>query len=84
MYYIYIVQCSDKTYYSGYTKNLKRRVDEHNNSKKGAKYTSARRPVKLVYSEKFDSLSDALKREYEIKGMTRERKINLVKKSGTN
>ena len=77
MYYIYIVQCSDKTYYSGYTKNLKRRVDEHNNSKKGAKYTSARRPVKLVYSEEFDSLSDALKREYEIKSMTREEKRDL-------
>jgi len=79
MYYIYIVQCADETLYTGIAKDLKRRVKEHNESEKGAKYTRARRPVKLVYSEKFTDRSTASKREYEIKKkMTRMQKLKLI------
>jgi len=79
MYYIYTVQCADETLYTGIAKDLKRRVKEHNESEKGAKYTRARRPVKLVYSEKFTDRSTASKREYEIKKkMTRMQKLKLI------
>lgn len=79
MYYIYMVQCADETLYTGIAKDLKRRVKEHNESEKGAKYTRARRPVKLVYSEKFTDRSTASKREYEIKKkMTRMQKLKLI------
>lgn len=79
MYYIYMVQCADETLYTGIAKDLKRRVKEHNESEKGAKYTRARRPVKLVYSEKFTDRSAASKREYEIKKkMTRMQKLKLI------
>jgi len=74
-----MVQCADETLYTGIAKDLKRRVKEHNESEKGAKYTRARRPVKLVYSEKFTDRSTASKREYEIKKkMTRMQKLKLI------
>jgi putative endonuclease len=76
--YIYILKCKDKTLYTGYTNNLQRRLSEHNDSKKGARYTKMRRPVKLVYSEKFRTLSKALRREHEIKSFPRKKKLNLV------
>lgn len=76
--YTYIVECSDKTYYCGYTTNLKERVSKHNTSKQGAKYTKGRRPVKLVYFERFDSKSEAMIREAKIKKMSKEQKKNLV------
>jgi len=76
-YYVYLVECSDNTYYCGYTKDVKRRVGEHNNSNKGAKYTSGRKPVTLKYYEEYENLSGALKREYEIKQLTREEKGKL-------
>ena len=79
-YYLYILECSDKTFYTGITTDLERRVDEHNGSNKGAKYTRARRPVKLLYSEKYETRSEASKREYFIKKkMTRKEKVALVK-----
>jgi putative endonuclease len=77
-YYVYLIKCKDNSYYCGYTTNLKRRVQEHNQSDKGAKYTSGRRPVKLKYSEEFQSLSKALKREYEIKQLTHKEKEALT------
>jgi len=80
-YYIYILECNDKTLYTGITKDLKRRLDEHNLSDKGAKYTKVRRPVKLVYSEKSTNRSEASKREYAIKRFSRERKLELIKKN---
>ncbi|MFA5652235.1 MAG: GIY-YIG nuclease family protein, partial [Candidatus Paceibacterota bacterium] len=71
MYHLYILLCSDKSLYTGITTDLKRRVAEHNTSKLGAKYTSARRPVKLVYSKKFKNRSLASKEEARVKAMTR-------------
>jgi len=77
-YYIYILRCSDDTLYTGITTDIKRRVSEHNDSKKGAKYTKMRRPVKLVYSEEAKDRSSALKREHEIKKMSRLKKLELL------
>lgn len=77
-YYVYLVKCADKSYYCGYTTDLERRVKEHNDSEKGAKYTSGRRPVTLKYFEKHESLSSALKREHEIKQLSHKEKKNLT------
>ena len=79
MYYIYILQCSDKTFYTGITTDLKRRILEHNSSKLGAKYTRGRRPVKLVYHHKYKNRSMALKEEYRIKNSTRKEKLKIIK-----
>lgn len=76
---VYILECNDKTLYTGITTDLERRVEEHNNSDKGAKYTAARRPVKVVYSEQLASRSSAAQREMQIKSLTREQKQNLIK-----
>jgi len=78
MYFVYIVQCSDDTYYTGITTDVERRVQEHNSSDKGAKYTKLRRPVRLVYQESSFDRSTASKREYEIKKYTRLKKIELI------
>ncbi|MCV6606698.1 MAG: GIY-YIG nuclease family protein [Campylobacterales bacterium] len=77
-YFVYIVECSDKTYYTGITTDLARRVEEHNSSPKGAKYTSSRRPVKLIYSEKCQDKSHASKREYQIKKLSKNAKTALI------
>lgn len=77
-YFVYIVQCSDDTLYTGIATDVKRRVEEHNSSKKGAKYTKVRRPVKLVYSETAQDRSSATKREIEIKKLSREKKLELI------
>jgi putative endonuclease len=74
-----MLKCSDDTLYTGITTDLKRRVDEHNNSSKGAKYTRIRRPIELVYSESFEDKSSASKREYEIKKLSRIKKLGLIK-----
>jgi putative endonuclease len=78
MYYLYILKCKDKTLYTGITTDLARRVAEHNTSKLGARYTSARRPVKLVYSKKFKNRSSASKEEARIKKFTRTDKLKLI------
>lgn len=83
MNYVYIVECNDGTYYTGWTNNLERRVKMHSTGR-GAKYTRSRGPVKLVYYEVFEEKSDALKREYEIKKMTRAKKILLIESMQTN
>ena len=80
MYHLYILKCSDKTLYTGITVDLDRRVKEHNSSKLGAKYTRARRPVKLVYSKKFRNRSSASKAESGIKKLSREKKLGLLSK----
>lgn len=77
MYYVYILECHDHTYYTGYTNDLNKRVAAHN-AKKGAKYTRGRTPVVLVYHEIFEEKSDALRREYGIKQMTRREKEKLI------
>lgn len=76
--YIYILKCNDGTLYTGYTNDVVKRVFSHNNLKSGAKYTKARRPVILVYSKKFKTKSQALKRENAIKRMERVEKIKLI------
>jgi putative endonuclease len=78
MWYVYILECSDKTYYTGITNNLKKRVEEHNSSNNGAKYTRARRPVKLVYSKKKKNRSYAQKEEAMIKNLSRREKYKLI------
>lgn len=77
MNYVYIVECSDGTFYTGWTNNLEKRIEMHSNGT-GAKYTRGRGPVKLVYNEQFEDKRDAMKREYEIKQMTRQEKILLI------
>lgn len=77
--YCYLVRCSDNTFYCGYTNNLDKRIAAHNNGK-GAKYTKSRRPVTLVYSEVYDNKSDAMKREWQIKQLTRQQKQKLINK----
>ena len=77
-YYVYILECSDSTLYTGITTDIDRRVDEHNNSDKGAKYTKLRRPVTLVYREEAEDRSSASKREYAIKKLSRKAKLELI------
>jgi len=80
MYYVYMVQCADNTLYTGIATELGRRVKEHNESDKGAKYTRVRRPVHLVYSESYPDRSSASKREYQIKKkMNRVEKLEMIK-----
>ena len=74
---VYIVKCSDKTFYTGITNNIKLRLETHNLGK-GAKYTKSRLPVILVYLEPVDDKSNALRREIEIKKLNRSQKINLI------
>lgn len=77
-FHVYMLRCSDGTFYLGSTKDLERRVREHNDSKLGARYTKARRPVELVYSEECESWSAALKREYALKKLKRAEKLFLI------
>lgn len=79
MYYLYILKCADETLYTGITVDLERRIEEHNSSKLGAKYTRARRPVKLVYSKKFCNRSIVSKEEVKIKALTRKEKKEMIK-----
>jgi putative endonuclease len=78
-FYCYILQCSDGTFYTGWTTDPGRRVAQHNKGS-GAKYTSTRRPVKLVYLEPCLNQTDAMKRELAIKKMNRTQKMKLVDK----
>jgi len=78
MYYVYLLECSDGTLYTGITVDLERRVREHNSSSLGAKYTRVRRPVKLIFSKKFKNRSLATKEEMRIKGLKRIEKIKLI------
>lgn len=77
-YSVYILLCSDKSLYTGITTDIQRRLKEHNLSKKGAKYTKVRRPVSLVYCEEQANRSEATKREYAIKKLSREKKLLLI------
>ena len=78
--YVYMVQCRDGSLYTGITKDLEKRVKEHNSGSTGAKYTRSRRPVHLVYQEEVPSRSAAAKREYEIKQLTAAGKNALIHK----
>ena len=75
--FVYIVKCSDESLYTGITKDIKKRIIDHNN-KKGAKYTRSRLPVLLVYQEKHDLKSEASRRELSIKQLTKTQKLILI------
>lgn len=77
-YYLYILKCSDDTLYTGITTDLIRRVDEHNSSTLGAKYTRGRRPVQLVSSQSFCNRSEASKEEARVKKLSRVEKLTLI------
>ncbi|MDD5626421.1 MAG: GIY-YIG nuclease family protein [Patescibacteria group bacterium] len=79
LYYTYILECADNSLYVGCTNNLKKRLQEHNQSKHGAHYTKIRRPVVLKHSEEYKTLKEARQREAEIKSWRRKRKLNLIK-----
>ena len=76
---VYILECKDKTLYTGITNNLEKRLQQHNHGQEGAKYTRVRRPVKCVYQEKKADRSSATKREIAIKKLTRSAKLELIK-----
>lgn len=75
--FTYILECSDKSLYTGYTPDLEKRIATHN-AGKGAKYTRGRLPVKLVYFEEYPTKEEAMHREYEIKQLKREEKLALI------
>lgn len=77
MFYVYIIRCADGSFYCGYTTDVEKRFEKHK-SGKGAKYTRSHLPLEIVYIEEFESKSDALKRECEIKSMTRSQKEKLI------
>ena len=76
--FVYIVECKDKTFYIGTTNDVEKRVAKHN-SGKGAKYTRGRTPVKLKYTQAFENRSEACKHEYKLKRLTREEKVALFR-----
>lgn len=76
---VYILKCADGTLYTGITTDLERRVAEHNSCRLGAKYTSGRRPVELVYCRSFADRSLASKEEIRIKKMSRDEKLRLIR-----
>lgn len=84
MYFLYILQCSDGTLYTGITVNLVRRVREHNSSNLGAKYTRSKRPVRLVFSKKFADRSNASKEEARIKNLPRKEKLSMIELNKQN
>ena len=79
MYHLYILKCADRTLYTGIAVDLEKRIKEHNSGTLGAKYTRSRRPVKLVYSRRFKSRSNAQKEEARIKALSRKEKLDLIK-----
>ena len=79
MFYTYIARCADDTLYTGYTTDIENRERVHN-SGMGAKYTRARLPVKIVYFEEFETKKEAQRREWHIKRLSRQEKINLINK----
>lgn len=75
--YTYILRCGDGSLYCGWTNHLNKRIEAHN-AGKGAKYTKSRLPVTLVYYESFDTRQEAMRREWEIKQLSRKEKLALV------
>lgn len=77
-FFVYIAECSDKSYYCGYTVDLDARVKQHNSPDSKTKYTRTRQPVKLVYTEEFATKSGAMKKEASIKRLSRTQKEKLI------
>jgi putative endonuclease len=78
-YFVYILECNDQTYYVGSTKNIDKRVHQHNHCKAGAHYTKLRRPVALKYHEEYETLLEARRREASLKRWPKQRKIQLLR-----
>ena len=78
MRFVYILKCCDQSLYTGITTDIERRLDEHNHSDKWAKYTKMRRPVELVFSQECTDRSDASKKEYSIKQLTKQQKLKII------
>jgi len=78
MYYVYLIECKDKTLYTGITTDVQRRFKEHSLGKGGA-YTRSKKVERVLYTEQFKTRSEALKRESEIKSWNRQKKIDLIK-----
>ena len=78
--FLYVLRCGDNTLYAGVTTDIDRRLNEHNGSSKGARYTKSRRPVKLVCWTTFDDRSTAQKAEYKFKRLTRKQKELIIEK----
>lgn len=76
-FYTYILRCSDNTLYTGWTNDLEKRLQSHNNGK-GAKYTKARLPVEMVYYKEVESKEEAMRLEWRIKQLRRSEKIKLI------
>lgn len=76
--YLYILECSDQSFYTGVTNDVNRRIDEHNEGIDEDSYTYTRRPVKVVYWEMFQNYDAAIKREKQLKGWSRKKKIALI------
>jgi putative endonuclease len=77
-YYVYIVKCKDKSYYTGVTNSLERRIEEHNTGKERSAYTYNKRPVKLVWYEVFSDIEEAISTEKQIKGWSRRKKEAII------
>jgi len=77
MYFVYLLECKDKSIYTGITTDVERRFQEHKDGK-GGHYTSSRQVVRILRTEKYKTRSKALKREAEIKSLTRENKLTLI------
>lgn len=80
MYYVYILECSDNSFYTGITTDIDRRIQEHNGDipTKGARYTRARRPVQMVYQSSFNNRSEASIEEFRIKKLSKKQKQQLI------
>ncbi len=75
--YVYILECSDGTFYTGSTRDLERRIEQHQ-AGEGAKYTKQRLPVRLIYTEEFDRIDTAFYREKQIQSWSRRKKLALI------
>lgn len=84
IWYVYIVRCRDNSLYTGIARDLERRLTEHNEGNRGARYTRSRRPVELVYQETHPDRSTALRREYEIKQLSARQKRVLIASCAAN
>ena len=80
--FLYVLRCADDTLYCGVTTNVQRRLHEHNNTARGAKYTFARRPVHLVWTEQHGSRSEAQSAEYKFKRLSRKDKLKIIERGG--
>lgn len=84
MFYVYILECADKTLYTGSTNNLEKRLHAHNNLKSGAHYTKIRRPVVLRYKEEFPTYKEVRAREGDLKRLAKKDKLQLIKTKNTH